>query len=130
MNYLTILGRNGINSESGSPLISQLDHLGNIKKTQLAEAGDTLGLDLLATYEHHKDDSKFRTNISLNNRTMAIRGYNNVSTHRQNQCGGGVSWHWKKNLNVEPWEGPKLPDHLIPFAVERCWVKVICSEET
>ena len=104
--------------------------LGNIKKTQLAEMGDTLGLDLLATYEHHKDDSKFRTNFSINNKAMAVRGYNNVSTHRPAQCGGGISWYWKKNLNVEPWDGPELPDHLIPFAVERCWVKVICSTET
>ena len=51
--------------------------------------------------------------MSKNNKGMSIRGYYNVSTHRP------TSWYWKKNLNVEAWEGPLLPDDLKQFAVER-----------
>ena len=61
---------------------------------------------------------------------MAIKGFYNTSTNRPPQKTGCLSLHWKKSLNVELWEGAPLPEYLQQYAVERCWIKVICSTGT
>ena len=81
---------------------------------------DSLDMDILATIEHHEDDTHFRGASSLNNKSMTVKGFYNTSTHRPAQKKGGISWHWRKTLNIELWEGATLPDSLQQYAVERC----------
>ena len=104
--------------------------LGRVKQVQLADMCELIDIDILATTEHHRDTTEFRGTLSKNNKSMRLRGFNNISTHRPAQKRGGISWHWKKNLNIDSWEGAELPEHLIPHATERCWIKVICSTGT
>ena len=86
--------------------------MGMCKKTQIADMCDTLDMDVLATIEHHKHNTEFRGSSSKNNKSMRIRGFFITSTHRPVQKKGGISWHWKKALKIDLWEGADLPDSL------------------
>ena len=103
-----------------------VEGMGKCKKMQIASMCDSLDMDILATIEHHQGDTHFRGASYLNNNSMTVKGFYNTSTHRPAQKKGGISWHWIKTLNIELWEGATLPDSLQQYAVERCWMKVIC----
>ena len=74
-----------------------------------------LNADFLAITEHHVAKSEFVDEEYMsvsNSHSLQIKGYCSASKHRQTTS-GGVAWYWKRGLNVEIWEGGKLPDDLL-----------------
>ena len=115
----------------GGLVIAQLNvkKIGRAKRRELASILSNLKIDCLAVVEHHilAGDYVDDKNASLKDcPSLKIKGYNSASKHRD-QSSGGVAWYWKKCLNVDIWEGAKLPEALSTAARERGWIKIQCK---
>ena len=116
----------------GSLLVAQLNvkKIGRVKRNYLAILLKKLKVDCLAVSEHHisaGDHDMDQLSIKCDYPSLKIAGYKHASKHRD-QASGGVAWYWRKDLNVETWDGALLPNDLLEAGRERCWIKVHCKK--
>ena len=86
-------------------------------------------IDCLAVTEHHIPSNDYvqdKYSSQLNLPTLKIKGFNSASKHRD-KSSGGVAWYWKKDLNVESWEGANLNKDLLEAGRDRLWIKIHCK---
>ena len=115
----------------GGLLIAQLNvqKIGKLKCKLLSKTLKDLRVDCLAIVEHHLPAGDYEPDqysYRQNHPTMKINGFKHASKHRD-KASGGVAWFWRKDLNVETWEGAPLPNNLHEAGRERGWIKVQCK---
>ena len=106
-----------------------VEKIGKTKREMLARLLEKHGIDCLAVTEHHIPTSDYvqdKYSCQLNLPALKIKGYNSASKHRD-KSSGGVAWYWKKDLNVEAWEGANLTGDLLEAGRDRLWIKIHCK---